>query len=170
MMAEPQPLEDGVESILVEETRAGRYQMSVHAAGAAFLVDEPVALGGLGTGPNPYDLLSAALGSCTAMTVRLYADRKGWPLDRVRVNVKHVRSSLTARDQFRREINLDGALDAEQRARLLEIANRCPVHLTLERGAEVETTLIDVAPAAADVTEVGQHIRDMAECVDLGGS
>ena len=169
-MAEPQALEERTESVLVEETRAGRYQMSVHAAGATFLVDEPVALGGLGAGPNPYDLLSAALGSCTAMTVRLYADRKKWPLDRVRVEVKHVRSGLTARDRFRREIKLDGALDAEQRSRLLEIANRCPVHLTLERGAEVETALVDVAPAAGDVAEAGQHMRDMTECVDLGGS
>jgi putative redox protein len=169
-MSEPDA--DAPESVIVEETRLGRYQVEVRAGGSTFLADEPVASGGLGSGPNPYDLLSAALGSCTAMTLRLYADRKSWPLERVKVLVDHIRPGLGARDQFIREIRLEGPLDAEQRTRLLEIANRCPVHGTLERGADVSTTLIDFEPVPAPVeVDPDQHMRDMCEaCVDLGGS
>lgn len=169
-MSEPEPASEAPESVVVEETGAGRYQVEVRAGGSSFLVDEPVSFGGLGSGPNPYDLLSAALGACTAMTLRLYADRKSWPLERVEVLVNHVRAGLGARDRFNREIRLDGPLDADQRARLLEIANRCPVHGTLERGADVQTTLAAFEPPPADVEE-GQHMRDMCEaCVDLGGA
>ncbi len=141
-------------------------------AARVFLVDEPKDFGGLGSGPNPYDLLGAALGACTAMTLRLYADRKAWPLDRVTVLVDHAKSSLAARDRFHREIRLEGALDATQRERLLEIANRCPVHATLERGADVQTSLTESKPVPAPAeVETGQHMRDMCEaCVDLGGS
>ena len=164
-MSDPAPAGVKPEAILIEETRAGRYQVEVHAAGSIFTVDEPVAFGGLGSGPNPYDLISAALGSCTAMTIRLYADRKDWPLDRVRVKVVHVRATLTARDVFEREIGMTGALDDAQRSRLIEIAMRCPVHLLLERGSDVHTTLAQVdlagvAPAA------GQHVRHMVEACD----
>jgi putative redox protein len=169
-MSEPKPVGEAPDSVIVEETRVGRYQMEVRAGGASFLVDEPESFGGLGSGPNPYDLLGAALGACTAMTLRLYADRKAWPLERVKVLVNHVRPGLDARDQFNREIRLDGPLDAEQRMRLLEIAKRCPVHGTLERGADVRTTLVEFEPAPA-AAEEGQHMRDMCEaCVDLGGS
>jgi putative redox protein len=169
-MSEPTTASEAPDSVIVEETLAGRYQVEVHAGGGSFLVDEPASLGGLGQAPNPYDLLGAALGACTAMTVRLYAERKSWPLERVKVLVKHVRPSLGARDQFNREIRLEGPLDAEQRKRLLEIANRCPVHGTLERGADVQTILVEFEPTAADVEE-GQHMRDMCEaCVDLGGA
>lgn len=171
-MSEPKTAGDAPEAVIVEETRAGRYQVEVRAGGASFLADEPVASGGLGSGPNPYGLLSAALGSCTAMTLRLYADRKSWPLERVKVVVDHTRSGLGARDQFHREIRLEGPLDAAQRTRLLEIANRCPVHGTLERGADVHTTLIDFesTPVSAG-DETCQHMRDMSEaCVDLGGA
>lgn len=159
------------EHVSVIETRAGRYQVAVDAGGAKFLADEPVDVGGLGSGPNPYDLLGAALGSCTAMTVRMYADRKAWPLERVSVRVLHSRSSLTRPDRFAREIVLDGRLDDEQRRRLMEIANRCPVHLTLERGAEIVTTLtrhpeLD-SPAGASAHSIIQHMRDMEEaCAD----
>jgi putative redox protein len=75
------------------------------------------------------------------MTVRLYAERKSWPLERVKVLVKHVRPNLGARDQFNREIRLEGPLDAEQRKRLLEIANRCPVHRTLSSEIHIPTRL-----------------------------
>jgi len=169
-MSEPDA--DVPESVIIEETRLGRYQVEVRAGGSTFLADEPVNSGGLGSGPNPYDLLSAALGTCTAMTVRLYADRKGWPLERVKVLVDHVRPGLDARDQFHREIRLEGPLDAEQRARLLAIANRCPVHGTLERGSEVLTDLVELEPVPAPTqSEPCQHMRDMSEaCVDLGGS
>ena len=159
------PADDLAEAILVEETGAGRFQVEAHARGSTFLVDEPIEFGGLGTGPNPYDLISMALGSCTAMTVRLYAERKQWPLDKVRVRVVHIRGTLKARDRFDREIDLRGSLDEEQRARLIEIAMRCPVHLTLERGADVRTTLAPPGVGAGP-DEGGQHKRHMIEACD----
>jgi putative redox protein len=151
------------ESVLVAETGLGRYQVAARTGSGAFLVDEPVAVGGLGSGPTPYDLLSAALGSCTAITLRLYADRKGWPLQRVQVSVRHHRASLKARDRFDRTILLEGPLDEEQRARLLQIAEQCPVHRTYERGSDVVTTL-SVSPAgpAPDESD-SEHMRDMEE-------
>lgn len=156
------------EHVEVAETRTGgRYQVEVAAGGTRFLADEPTEMGGLGSGPNPYDLMGAALGSCTAMTVRMYAERKGWPLDRVRVRVLHARKALDRKNRFAREIVLEGALDEDQRRRLLEIANRCPVHLTLERGAEVITTLANNLPPGPGEAPAGQHTRDMAAaCAD----
>jgi len=129
------------EKVLVQETGAGVFQVRADAAGTTFLVDAPVALGGLGSGPNPYDLLSAALAACTVMTIRLYVDRKLWPVDHIAVRVGHQRKTFSARDRFDREVMIEGVLDDAQRARLLEIANACPVHLTLSRGADVHTAL-----------------------------
>ena len=133
-------------------------------ATGAFLVDEPAEVGGLGSGPNPYDLMSAALGACTTMTIRLYAERKGWPLTRVQVSVRHHRASLEARDLFERTISLEGPLDEGQRMRLKEIAEHCPVHKTLDRGADVSTVLspppLDAAPGGGPTSE---HMRDMEE-------
>jgi putative redox protein len=149
---------------MVEETRVGRFQVEARIGTTAFLVDEPVKVGGMGTGPNPYDLLSAALGACTAMTVRLYAERKAWPLEKVRVRVAHQRGALQARDSFAREIELEGPLDETQRARLLEIAERCPVHLTLERGSDVVTKLLPAkAHAAGEGATQGEHMKHMEE-------
>jgi putative redox protein len=156
-----------IEGVEVTETGAGRFQAQVHAAGTTFLVDEPVPAGGLGSGPNPYDLIGAALGACTVMTLRLYAERKGWPLKRATVRVLHHRGALEEKDRFAREIVLEGQLSGEQRQRLLEIANRCPVHQTVERGSDVITVLteeplegkLDPAPL--------EHCRDMQEaCAD----
>jgi uncharacterized OsmC-like protein len=116
----------------------------VQAGKTRFLADEPVEVGGLGSGPGPYDLLSAALGACTSMTVRLYADQKQWPLQRVRVAVRHTKDKeRKPADLFFRRISLEGALDTEQRARLMEIAGRCPVHRTLEAGSAIETVATD---------------------------
>jgi uncharacterized OsmC-like protein/alpha-beta hydrolase superfamily lysophospholipase len=113
--------------------------------------DEPAAYGGTDRGMSPYGFLSAGLGACTSMTIRMYARRKGWPLAHVRVDVTHdkvhAQDAASAGedriDRFTREIRLEGHLDAEQRARLREIADRCPVHRTLERRAEIETRLLD---------------------------
>ena len=113
--------------------------------------DEPASVGGTETGATPYDLLLAALGSCTSMTMAMYARRKKWPLERVTVRLRHSRvhaedcvacetqnARLTVVD---REIALDGSLDEDQRARLLAIANRCPVHLTLSSRIDIRTKL-----------------------------
>ena len=113
--------------------------------------DEPTSVGGTGTGATPYDFLLAALGSCTSMTMAMYARRKKWPLERVTVRLRHSRvhaedcavcetqnAMLTVID---REIALEGSLDEDQRARLLAIANRCPVHLTLSSRIDIRTTL-----------------------------
>jgi putative redox protein len=133
-------LDRAPDEILVQETRAGKLQVEVIAGNTRFLADEPVEVGGLASGPGPYDLLCAALGACTAMTLRLYADQKQWPLERVRVAVRHSKDKdHKPADRFFRRIALEGPLDSEQRARLLEIAGRCPVHRTLEAGSAIET-------------------------------
>jgi putative redox protein len=148
------------ETIIVDETGKGDFQVRVQAGSGSFLMDEPVPAGGLGSGPNPYDLLSAAIGACSLMTIRLYARRSSWPLERVRVKVTHHRSSLEARDRFVREIFLTGALDEAQRAKLLDISRRCPVHKTMERGADIETTLLPGAAPDAQATTLCEHARD----------
>lgn len=111
------------------------------------LADEPLAYGGTNQGMSPYGFVSAGLGACTAMTIRMYARRKGWPLDHVSVDVSHAKvhaqdaepGGNNRIDQFTRLIRLDGELDEDQRARLMQIADKCPVHRTLEHGAKVVT-------------------------------
>ena len=97
------------------------------------------------------------------MTLRMYAERKAWPLEDVTVRLLHRRHGLQERDRFAREIVLQGPLTAEQRRRLLEIANRCPVHLTLERGSDVITTLALSPQLDEPRTADDDHVRDMAE-------
>jgi putative redox protein len=140
MSAMSDPVVEGVE---VRETRRGKFQVEVKVASGTFLADEPDAVGGLGSGPTPYDLIGAALGACTAMTVRLYAERKGWPLEAAEVRVVHRGGEATARDRYAREVVLEGPLTVEQRRRLLEIAERCPVHQTLDRGVDIVTVLAE---------------------------
>lgn len=155
------------ETILVAETGLGRYQVEARVGDAAFLIDEPLAAGGLGSGPNPYNLLSAALGACKTMTIRLYANRKGWPLQHVEVAVRHKRPDLQARDVFEVDVTLEGVLDDAQRARLLEIAERCPVNMTLSRGADVKTLLLPAQAAAVQPVESPAHVQCMEEaCID----
>ena len=115
------------------------------------VADEPLAYGGTNKGMSPYGFLSAGLGACTSMTIRMYARRKGWPLDHIRVEVFHDKvhaqdaetGAKNRIDTFRREIYLTGDLNADQRQRLLEIADRCPVHRTLENSSHIETVLTD---------------------------
>jgi putative redox protein len=163
MPTEPAVRSPVSEAVLVSETGLGRFQAEVRTPSGAFLVDEPVSAGGLGSGPNPYDLLSAALGSCTAMTIRLYAARKNWPLNKVQVRVSHSRSTLTARDVFEKTISLQGSLDETQRAKLLEIAERCPVHLTFNRGSDVKTVLAPADDTIAAPPLSSEHARGMDE-------
>lgn len=150
------------DAVTVAETGVGRFQVEVVAPGARFLADEPEVVGGLGSGPNPYDLLAAALGACTTMTMRLYAERKGWPLERALVRVIHAREGLKGRDRFAREIVLKGPLSAEQTKRLLEIADKCPVHRTLETGSEIITVLSAQPPSQLALAGEA-HLRDMLE-------
>ena len=114
------------------------------------LADEPLAYGGHNMGPSPYGFLAAGLGACTSMTIRMYARRKGWPLDHVSVDVTHDKVHAQDAgaagggkvDQFNRAIRLDGQLSAEQRQKLMEIADKCPVHKTLESSAHVTTRAV----------------------------
>jgi len=131
-------------------TPRGAFRTEVRIRAHGLVADEPRAMGGEDAGPSPYELLAAGLGACTSMTLEMYARRKGWPLEEARVRLRHDRihrideeacaDGDDARlDVIEREIELVGALDAGQRARLLEIARRCPVHRTLEAGADVVT-------------------------------
>lgn len=153
--------------VTVSETGVGDFQVGVSAGGVHFLADEPPEAGGLGSGPTPYDLLAAGLGSCTAMTLRMYARGKQLPLERVTVTVGHSRRRGAApSDLFTRRLLLTGDLSDEQRQRLAEIADKCPVHRTLERGAAMETELGEAMPdGAAD--SPGQHAHDMANGSDV---
>ena len=137
-------------TIVVGENGQGPYAQTVSIGGVHTLAaDEPKDLGGNDTGPSPYDFLMAALGACTSMTLRMYADRKGWPLEGVRVTLAHEKihaedcSSCETKvgkiDVIERVIEMTGGLDEAQRARLLEIANKCPVHRTLHSEVVVET-------------------------------
>lgn len=156
------------DTVIVSETGQGKYQVEARVGTSAFLLDEPVSAGGLGTGPNPYALLAAALGACTTMTIRLYADRKGWSLKHVETAVRHSRTGLNAKDHFTLDIALEGALTPEQRARIMEIAERCPVHLTLTRGSEVAARLRTTREAEViRLADSPAHMECMREaCAD----
>lgn len=146
--AEPQAMPGAV---TVSETHEGRYTQAIRAGHHRLRADEPESAGGTDSGPSPYDLLLAALGACTSMTLRMYADRKRWPLDGVAVHLKHEKvhaqdceecETREGRiDKIEREIEILGALDESQRSRLLEIANKCPVHRTLHSEVWVPTRL-----------------------------
>ncbi len=141
----------GEEGLVIVSEGDGGLAQDIQAGPHALRADEPVSAGGTGTGPTPYDLLLAALGACTSMTLRLYARRKEWPLERVTVRLTHDRvhaqdcANCETRegkiDRFVREVVLEGPLSSEQRACLLEIAERCPVHRTLVGEKEIRTRL-----------------------------
>jgi len=139
--------------VVVQETRKSKFNQIITVGPHHLVADEPVAAGGEDAGPGPYDFLLAGLGACTSMTMRLYADRKSLPLDRVTVTLKH--SKIYAKDceecetregmldQIERDIAIDGALDAEQRKKLMEIADKCPVHRTLTSEIRIVTKAVD---------------------------
>lgn len=130
------------EDVFTSEVEAGRHK---------FIADEPISDGGQDNGPAPYDLIAAGLGSCTAMTIRMYIDLKKWPLESVEVTLQHSKILKTdengeptneKKDHILREIKLIGNLDEKQRERILKIANKCPVHKTLSPAIDIETRLV----------------------------
>ena len=140
-------------SVVVEETRNGKFQQVVAMGPHHLIADEPTSYGGNDSGGGPYDLLLAGLGACTSMTIRLYADRKGWPLEKVSVRLSHDKihaedcanceTKVGKIDHIRRGVALAGRLNPEQRAKLLEIADKCPVHRTLHSEVDIETEALD---------------------------
>jgi putative redox protein len=131
------------------------FQTEIRIGAHRLIADEPPENGGADAGPTPHDLLLAALGACTSMTLRMYAHRKGWPLTGVQVHLTQDAADGTHR--FFRRIALEGTLDETQRARLLEIANKCPVHRTLTGKITITTELVSVPlpvprPGAPPVT------------------
>lgn len=141
------------DTVVVTETKRGKFQQRIAIGPHRLIADEPVDAGGMDSGPTPYDLLLAGLGACTAMTVRLYADAKGIPLARVGVDLTHAKVYATdcaecetkdgKIDRIERVVRLEGDLDAATRAKLLEIANKCPVHRTLHSETWVPTRLAE---------------------------
>jgi uncharacterized OsmC-like protein len=135
-------------SVMVRGSAAG-FAQEIHAGPHRFHADEPVSAGGTDTGPTPYDLLLAALGACTSMTVSMYARRKAWPLEDVTVHLRHSKihaadcadceTSGGKLDRIEREIHFAGPLTKEQKSRLMEIADKCPVHRTLTSGVDIKS-------------------------------
>ncbi|QOZ46763.1 osmotically inducible protein C [Bradyrhizobium sp. CCBAU 53340] len=146
-------LAEEARKVVVQETRKSKFDQTITVGPHRLVADEPVAAGGEDAGPGPYDFLLAGLGACTSMTMRLYADRKSLPLDRVTVTLKHSKIHATdcaecetregMLDQIDRDIAMDGALDAEQRKKLMEIADKCPVHRTLTSEIRIVTKAVD---------------------------
>lgn len=162
-MTEPRParmrLRPPHGTVIACESGEGRYALDLFAGPHRLRADEPREAGGDDTGPSPYELLSAALASCTAMTLRMYAERKGWRVGRIHVAVRH--EKIHARDcaecetrvgridRFERVVEIEGELPQVQRERLLEIADRCPVHRTLTGEVRIETRLVGAGGAEA---------------------
>jgi len=152
--AEAAPLlPEAPRNVIVRETRSSKFQQTVSIGPHRLLADEPVVVGGQDSGPGPYDFLLAGLGACTSMTMRLYADRKSLPLERVTVTLKHSRihaedcaeceTKAGMLDQIDRTIAMEGALDSGQRQSLMEIADKCPVHRTLTSEIRILTHAAD---------------------------
>jgi uncharacterized OsmC-like protein/alpha/beta superfamily hydrolase len=135
--------------VFVRETHGGKFQQEILTGPHHLLADEPVKVGGLGSGPGPYDFLLAGLGACTSMTIRLYADFKKLPLENVSVRLSHGKihakdcetcdTKVSTLDHIDRAITLEGPLDDKQRKRLMEIADKCPVHKTLQSKIDIST-------------------------------
>jgi len=137
--------------VIVHGTAAG-FAQEIEIGSHELFADEPASYGGTDSGPSPYDLILAALGACTSMTIGLYARKRSWPLEKITVSLRHFK--IHARDcddcetkegrvdRIELEIHLDGALTDEQRARLMEIADKCPVHQTLTSEINIKTRAV----------------------------
>jgi putative redox protein len=147
-MATTAPVDAG--AVRASESGDGNYSLTISNGRHEWAADEPVSAGGRDVGPTPYDLLCSALGACVAITTRMYADRKGWPLEAITVDVRHGRvhandcadceSEAGMIDHLYKTVHLAGDLDDAQLARLMQVADRCPVHRTLSREIRVVTT------------------------------
>lgn len=147
-MTEPK---DESSQVVVRGSGAG-FAQEIAVGHHRLVSDEPEQVGGTGTGPSPYDFLLSALGSCTSMTVALYARRKQWPLEGVTVKLRHAKiyaadcehcqTKVGMLDRIERDVEFHGELSEEQRGRLLDIANKCPVHRTLTSEIEIRTRLV----------------------------
>jgi putative redox protein len=139
-------------TVIVASTGQGKFEQVMLDGRHTLIADEPVSAGGADVGPGPYQLLVMSLGSCTSMTVHLYAARKQWPLEQCVVRLRHAKvyaedcagceKPKSMIDRIYREIEFIGVLDAEQRSRLLEIADHCPVHRTLSAKIDIKTTAV----------------------------
>jgi len=130
------------EPVIVKERLGGIYTQDVMTTRHHLYADEPTSYGSADLGPSPYELLCASLGACTSMTLRMYVERKKWSVENIAVKVSHKKlqfSELPPKDVFTREITITGDVDEAQRARMIQIANKCPVHKTLEASSEIET-------------------------------
>lgn len=153
-------------AVVARATGVGTFQTRIAVRETTFLADEPAEVGGEGSGPTPYELLSAALAACTSMTLRLYAKRKGWELPAFSVEVAHeIVPDGRPRDRLNRQITFEGPLPPAAREKLLEIADKCPVHRTLVGGFEVRTYLgqPELHPAGEPAI---CHERDMERARD----
>jgi uncharacterized OsmC-like protein len=147
-----------VASVTVTHVPGTTYQTRIDTGDLALIGDEPTEAGGDGLGPSPYEFLLAALGQCTVLTILLYARRKGWPVDGVSVHASHERLVVSEEidgelvrkkvERIAQEIALRGNLDEDQRARLIEIAGKCPVHRTMTGDLEIVEVEVDVNAAA----------------------
>lgn len=130
---------ESTKTVMVSENSAKPFGQDISDGRHAWHADEPTGLLGQDTGPGPYELLASALGACTSMTLRMYATKKNWPLEHVSVKVRH--EKVDGADQMHREIAVSGGLDDEQVQRLLDIANRCPVHKTLSPSVAITSEI-----------------------------
>ena len=157
-MAASEPREEG--GWVSARTGPNGFRTEVDVRDHIFVADEPASVGGADGGPTPYDYLLASIGACTAMTLRMYANRKGWPLEEAVVRFRTARSHAAdcadcssrpvGLTRLEREVELHGPLTAEQRQRLLSIADRCPVKQTLERGITMEASAGGAEPGGGD--------------------
>jgi putative redox protein len=140
--------------VTVVESGNGPYGQFITSGHHVLGADEPIELGGRDTGADPFELLLAALGACTAMTVRMYAARKGLRLGRISVQLRHVQRAAGSdiKDRFERVISLDGELSTDERQHLLAIAERCPISQTLKRSSDITSLLAEEMPERADLS------------------
>lgn len=150
------------EAIVVEETGLGPFQLRVRTGSVTFHIDEPMSAGGMGAGPNPYDLLSAALAASSISTMRVYASIRKWRLDSIRVRLVYTHNIAPHRDAMPRQVALVGPLTKAQRNGLLQIVERCPIQLSLGRALEVRTELLSEAVLDDSLAETrGEHMRQI---------